>query len=107
MQKAIIPLVESVNGVQQSGKVVIHTASPYKGIAVGVSLDLRAINKKFPERDEPFFFQTPQKLVMQLLQYLTCQLFILKIIKSIPVTLEHVTEKRWLSLAIFFLFVIE
>lgn len=64
--------------------MVIDGASPYKCITVCVGFDLCAVNIEDFQCDQPFFFQAAQELVIQVIQYVSGQLFALKLIKCIP-----------------------
>ena len=84
MQECIILSIKGVYGIQQPRQMVIQRSTPDKCIAVCVGFDFSPVNEKFLQREQAFFFQASQKLVIQFIQNFPGQLFPFKIIESIP-----------------------
>ena len=84
MQECIILSIKGVYGIQQPRQMVIQRSTPDKYIAVCVGFNFSPVNEKFLQREQAFFFQASQKLVIQFIQNFPGQLFPFKIIESIP-----------------------
>lgn len=84
MQKCIVLFIKCIYLIQKTCKMVIDAPSPDKSIAVCIGFQLRTINKEFFERDQALFLQLAHELVIQLIQKITRQFFILEFIESIP-----------------------
>ena len=63
--------------------MIIDRPSPYKSIAVRIGFYFCAVDKKLFECNQSFFLQAAQKLVIQLIQYISSQFGILELIESI------------------------
>ena len=81
--ECIILSIKSVYGIQQSCQMVIECSAPDKRIPVCVRFDFRPVNEKLFQREQAFFFQASQRLLIQFIQNFPDQFFLFKIIESI------------------------
>lgn len=76
--ECIILSIKSVYGIQQSCQMVIECSAPDKRIPVCVRFDFRPVNEKLFQREQAFFFQAFQRLVIQFIQNIPVSFFPLK-----------------------------
>ena len=72
--------------------MVVDTATPYEGVPVGVRLQFGPVYEQLLQRHQPLLFQTPQKLVMQILQNLGGEPAAFEFIERIPFRLLSLGE---------------
>ena len=87
IQKRVVFCVKGIDGVEQTGQMIVYTSPPYKRAAVGVRFYLCPVDAELLQRNESFLLQAAHKLVVPFIRNLAGQFFSFKIIKSIPLRL--------------------